>query len=762
MEPYRETQEFFKYALGRNEGYVCIATLAPGDRTTFREHYFEWPQDMLKMSDFCLQEARTLNVYFCPQLLNSRRRDKSNVSVCPNAWADLDTCDPSELRVKPSLLIESSPGRWQALWVFEDPIPPADAEAISRRIAYYHAHQGADRSGWDLTQLLRVPGTINYKYDFTPSVHLLSFVKTRFRADDLLRRYPAIKGSDTKEELPLPAPDKLANDTGEDLLAKYVRILPREADVLFEEVPETDWSKKLYNLEMLAFEAGMSREECFVVARDASCNKYRRDNPDDHDKADALLWREVCKAWVRREEALTVTVPEDWEMPDLLTPSERRLIDGRRTFVEDYINWAKSVGDAAPQYHEAGGFIALSSLLSGSLTLRTSYGEIKPNLWFMILGDTTLTRKSTAMSLAMGLVKKIDPDIELANDGSLEGLQTAISTRPGQPSLFVRDEFAGLLEAMTKKDYLAGLYQFFCEVYDCRSTKRQLKKEIIDIQDPIFIMFAGGIKSKITSLLTEEHFTSGFAPRFVFITAEADINGRKSMRPATVATDEQRNALATQLRKIRAHYKAVKSNQAIIDPVTKRIVMPPERLPVWEVLMPDEVWDRYDKLEREMVRVAEGNLSMKTILTPSYERLAKSTLKAAVLIAASEMRRPPEEGVVVEMEDMLAAIRYLEGWRLHTNIVLKESGKSVDEQLLTRIYQNITREPNITRGKLSQNFHLSKYNAARFLETLEDRHMIVGTKSGNGFRYTAVRIKRPLPTDNSTERITVQMPEEVS
>src|SRR6185503_18286841 len=175
------------------------------------------------------------------------------------------------------------------------------------------------------------------------------------------------------------------------------------------------------------------------------------------------------------------------------------------SFVERYIEWAKSLGDAAPQYHQAGAFTALSALLAGSVQLPTSFGVMKPNLWFMILADTTLTRKSTAMDIAMDLVMEIDDDVIMATDGSIEGLLTSLSTRPGKPSVFLRDEFSGLLEMITKRDYYAGIPELLTKMYDGKMQKRILRKESIEVRDPVLLVFAGGIKDKITGLLSFEH-----------------------------------------------------------------------------------------------------------------------------------------------------------------------------------------------------------------------------------------------------------------
>src|SRR5262249_6869780 len=146
----------------------------------------------------------------------------------------------------------------------------------------------------------------------------------------------------------------------------------------------------LFRLQMLCLEAGMDETQVFQVARDSKLNKW----PDRQD----LLWSDTCRAISMHDQNIKIASPgPPAREPPLVTDVERKDIANDPSFIERYIDWAKSLGDAAEQYHQGGAFIALSSLLSGSVVLPTSFGEILPNIWVMVLADTTITRKSTAM-----------------------------------------------------------------------------------------------------------------------------------------------------------------------------------------------------------------------------------------------------------------------------------------------------------------------------------------------------------------------------
>src|SRR5690606_4046176 len=148
------------------------------------ENYFMYPDELPRLIEHCETFSLDNDVYFCPQLLGSRKRKKDNVQTCPTLWGDLDTASPAVMLVEPSVVVESSPKRYQAYWVLDKPIPAEQAEELCKKIAYYHEEDGADKSGWDLTQLLRVPFTPNFKYEDTPTVTIITANQKKYRPSD--------------------------------------------------------------------------------------------------------------------------------------------------------------------------------------------------------------------------------------------------------------------------------------------------------------------------------------------------------------------------------------------------------------------------------------------------------------------------------------------------------------------------------------------------------------------------------------------------
>jgi hypothetical protein len=334
------------------------------------------------------------------------------------------------------------------------------------------------------------------------------------------------------------------------------------------------------------------------------------------------------------------------------------------------------------------------------------------------------------MDLAMDLTMEVDDDVLLATDGSLEGMMTSLAARQSRPSVFLRDEFSGLLEAMTKKDYMAGFAETLTKLYDGKPMKRLLRKEVVEVRSPILILFAGGIREKICSLLTYEQVSSGFMPRFIFVTAESDPTRIKPLGPPTLETDNGKAAVREELEDLAKHYhQTVEMDLKIVN--TASITTQK----VFEAYLTPPAWQRYNDLETAMVE--DGLKSDRPdIMTPVNDRLSKSILKAAVLIAASQQRG---ESVTVEVIDILRAIHYGRDWKAHANLVMSNVGRGTLEKQIDSVLGYVERRPGVTRSVIMQNMHLTAQAASALFETMDQRGLIIRQRQGRTERLFPVQ-----------------------
>lgn len=697
---------------------MCLATQEPFDKSSFKQHFFEWPKDRVEVESFLDLSSQTKNCWFCVNLLAEPTRRKEHCLPTNLVWADLDEVDPQEIELRPQVMIESSPGRFQAIWRLDQTVQPYAAEDYSRRIAYL---VGADKSGWDLTQLLRVPFTKNLKYSDTPQVELLSASTPMLPIEVFEAIEPppmSLSTIETDEALPdldnLPDPNMIGykfhyhfEHTG---LARLIVEVPQE---------DSDWSVSLWRLMRLAFEAGCSKEEVLSLAINSPWNKYARDG-----RSVTYLWRDVCKAEIeQRKIEILVGTNASFEMPTLVGT-----INGR-TIIDDYTDWAIEATDAVPAFHPLCGFMVLSALLAGNLTVNTSYGPMHPHLWGLVLGNSTISRKTTAMNLAAGFISQLDRDIVIATEGSMEGLLTGLSLRNGQVSMFFKDEVTGFFDSIKHKEYLAGMPEMLTHLYDAPTFfTRRLRKETISVTSPIFMFFGGGIRRKFYELIDESMILSGFLPRFLVVSGDGDINKIRVTGPATISNLERRQALSVQFANMYEAY-----NQFEMVEILGQKVSQSQKV---EAILSPDAWKFYGEIEMQMVATAE-NTTEQELSMPTFERLSRSLLKMSVLLAAS--RQTPDGGYIsVTVGDLEQAAKYVQVWGNYSIELMQNCGKSLPERLLDRMVARITAQPGMLRGELMRTFHLGAKEMTEVERTLEQRGQVIISRAGKAVRFTAV------------------------
>lgn len=98
--------------------------------------------------------------------MNGLGRTREHLVALRGLYSDNDSGPPKGgWKLKPTRLIESSPGRFQAFWDFVEPVP-ATEENKRRYLGVLDSlvwAVGGDRKARDLTRILRVPGFRNMK-----------------------------------------------------------------------------------------------------------------------------------------------------------------------------------------------------------------------------------------------------------------------------------------------------------------------------------------------------------------------------------------------------------------------------------------------------------------------------------------------------------------------------------------------------------------------------------------------------------------------
>lgn len=289
---------------------------------------FQWPQDRERIVKYLLAKSRpgSMNdLYWSTSLFEEPMR-REDVAMTEHAlWADLDEVDPSTIdQYPPSVAWESSPGHYQALWVAQtgDFLGASWPGNENQKLTYMI---GADPSGWDTVQLLRIPGSENHKLSYRredgtfPKGKILWIDGPRYVQGDFSDLPEAVGAVDSS------VTDALAQDVDNvDRLAVISRVqlkLNRTArELLNAREASGDKSDRLWYLIRCLADAGLSTAEIVAVVRETVWNKFR----DRHDELRRLI-AEASKAIGKRSEETLEKLAKEDEEDEIERPSPARL-----------------------------------------------------------------------------------------------------------------------------------------------------------------------------------------------------------------------------------------------------------------------------------------------------------------------------------------------------------------------------------------------------------------------------------------------------
>lgn len=263
------------------EGYAYAPTL---DRETgdFRPVFCRVPHSIGRLEQHIRESSETTEVYLSPSVFSESRVSKSNFVGSNFVWSEFDgpAIQGSGIAgqdIEPSIRIRSSTNdHVHCYWRLDEPVIDSKTlEDINRALAYT---LGADKSGWDCTQILRPPETRNHKRGLPVAVV----------GYDQHRRYNIGDFSSLK------APDRIEDDS------IHLGTIPDVTDVIYEYAlglefkdvftsspREGDRSTYYMRVGYMAAEAGATNEELYALLR--NCDDRWKKYADRSDRHRRLL-----------------------------------------------------------------------------------------------------------------------------------------------------------------------------------------------------------------------------------------------------------------------------------------------------------------------------------------------------------------------------------------------------------------------------------------------------------------------------------------
>lgn len=688
------------------------------------------------MADFVWSNEYS-DVWFSPSLFSVRDRKKENAKSLKILGADADTCSPENFRKYPDIVVESSPKRYQVYWVTEESNPDKLAK-VNRRIAQVHKSQGCDPSYINPAKLMRVPGTSNHKH---PGA-IVSVVHEEYMDDlapfKLLNDlYPESEVPDAYEasvgEMPSDLAEYIANNR-----AKLLNGLPDSnglRELVFNKPHEDYRSEALFRLMCELYRLGLDDREVAAVAWGAPSNKFNGEDP----RGLAGLWNtallkaktaafdpdynwDIETSYVDQDEPAQRKVQGVVKKIVFISDEELELIQPNVTFIDEWCQWASTKTDAPVEYHRAAAITIMSAVYSEFGHATPQWGAMKLNVWFMVLGRSTLDRKSTArsfMNKAFRALRTDDYNYSIGSDVTPGGIALALHSRANKATVFDRDEVQGLFKELIHQSYMSGGLETFTKLYDgwvdgrVRATGEQKVMESVPVS---FIMFMMGILTEASDVLTVTNFRSGFLTRFLYVVGTRP----EGYEPPPIEQSREEED----------------KTDAVFDGLVRHLALNRD---YWEmyggdgdtfpVRATDDAWARYQQFEADVRRTAGETLYAEVIATTS-ERMIHATLKVAALLAMDE------RATKIRLEHMLQAIAYAGEWM--TNAVTMAS--MVSESEWQRDVDKLEQFVNSRGGTVSYAVAYRAFQDKRPFEfeemiaALEQRGVL--TRERNGSRWT--------------------------
>jgi hypothetical protein len=224
----------------------------------------------------------------------------------------------------------------------------------------------------------------------------------------------------------------------------------------------------------------------------------------------------------------------------LLTDPERRLVEMGRTlpavgFIDDFKQWAARKTDAPGYTLEAAALMALSLAAGDGVVLEGVFSdaEVAMNLYLLIVGQSTVLRKTTVLSYVDGLMP-MSPSGKLVttlDDVSPQALNRALGAAgtAKMPVLLNLDEVAGVFEVQKRSgSYLKGFDKILLKAYDHSPIHVLRANGSIDVPTGAFVnVFGASTPDPLNAVLESEDVESGLLPRFLIFDATSADRGRR-------------------------------------------------------------------------------------------------------------------------------------------------------------------------------------------------------------------------------------------
>lgn len=482
-------QRFLKMFV-QGQDQTGLLVLSAHDHSSGERQYKRWPAaGWVQAARWAEeQDERGRSVYYKTCLFKPDAIRLIKENALPEAvwlWADLDEMDPARLPFQPTMLIESSPRRYQALWRLSEPKNIKDVERYCHAISAY-----GDASGWDIGQELRIPGTHNWKYDDGPEVRVSEFTGTVYQLAQLGITPARETGTWVEPDTDF-----------EELLAKRTDSGPSytQEEPVLKAGDGKGRSAALWRVLNQLRDDGYKAEQAFQIMWWSPLNKFRLDGRPPRD-----LWRDVLKCWNQpMAESTPFATPEPRSSPK----------------IEQVWRWPLLVDKAISAYRGPTLFVdeATAVMFLSAYSALFPYARIEGHnigVWTMLLGGQA-SGKSTLIEGLSRVMVETAPSLGLVTSGSPEGIMERVAEGP---CLLAFEEYSEQLKQMAKRDgYAVTNKELYQRMFDGAPLGHATRRKAIQASSTYVVMMASTNADTWRRYGDPDDMANGYLSRFMVI-----------------------------------------------------------------------------------------------------------------------------------------------------------------------------------------------------------------------------------------------------
>lgn len=519
------------------------------------------------------------HLYYGVGLRKEHKGTKEAVSALPCVWVDIDAKDHGgDLKAAWDCLWANRPtgrhwsyvvqsgGGFHAYAMLKEPASPEDfprVEAINRGLA---RSVGGDLCATDAARILRLPGTMNWKYAPPRLVKVRHECPNEWNLSDF-EEYEE-KGSEIPASL-APPPDRVG--MFESLFERCAFLEHCRTDA--KSLPEPQWYAAISNLVRfpgcVSLIHDLSRPYPHYARSETDAKILQALDSSGPTGCDAIRKHFDCgrRCGVRSPAGLlrVAPVPEDTGNPFAERDERfRAMVDAavpQRGWIRSYIDYAEKQTDA-PRIFQL--FAALWCLsVSVERRLAIPYFGVRPlypNLWMVLIAPSSTYHKSTVVDIAADMATLTGAYL-LPQEFSQEQLISELSGHP--QGSFLWSEFGQPLAAF-ERDYMSGVKDLLANLYDCPdSYERSLRAGVLRVENPcLSALAATNIDWMVDKRRVANDLRGGFLARWLYVPHTSKSFTLEEPNPVDM---EWRDELARTLRILRIKPKVTLSLERVSE-----------------------------------------------------------------------------------------------------------------------------------------------------------------------------------------------------